>query len=191
MGWAHAATVRIKDAAGEERGWATQPAAPRHRLGGKLALNRLKQRGLENGLMLTAVNLAPVDDLADIEAVLEQMRERAHAKAAPADGAAIREPPRLAADASMSEVVGQRSHRAKFQVALKDRANRLGLGRDDHDLLVRGHIAERDRAADPQPLALRGRDLVAHPLPDQLALELGKGQEHIEREPPHAGAGVE
>jgi hypothetical protein len=52
-------------------------------------------------------------------------------------------------------------------------------------------IAERDRAADPNSLALGGRDLVAHPLPDQLALELGKGQQHIEREPPHAGAGVE
>jgi hypothetical protein len=38
--------------------------------------------------MLTAVNLAPVDDLADIEAVLEQMGQRAHAKAAPAHGAA-------------------------------------------------------------------------------------------------------
>ena len=46
--------------------------------------------GIENGLVLTTVNLAPVDHLADIEAVLEQMGERAHAKAAPADGAAVR-----------------------------------------------------------------------------------------------------
>jgi hypothetical protein len=38
---------------------------------------------------------------------------------------------------------------------------------------------------------LGGRDLIPHPLPDQLALELGKGQQHVEREPPHAGAGVE
>jgi hypothetical protein len=29
------------------------------------------------------------------------------------------------------------------------------------------------------------RDLVAHPLADQLALELGKGQQHVERQPPH------
>ena len=36
----------------------------------------------------------------------------------------------------------------------------------------------------PQP-----RDLVAYPLPDQLPFELGKGQQNIEREPPHAGAG--
>ena len=40
--------------------------------------------------MLAAVNLAPVNHLADIEAVLEQMGERAHAEAAPADRAAVR-----------------------------------------------------------------------------------------------------
>src|SRR5215211_4938124 len=116
MGWAHAATVRIKDAAGEERGWATQPAAPRHRLGGKLALHRRKQRGIENGLVFTAVNGATVDHLADIEAVLEQMRERAHAKAAPTDGAAVRSPPQLAADPLAVEVLLKRAHRAELQI---------------------------------------------------------------------------
>ena len=90
MGWAHAVAVRIEDAAGQERGWATQPAAPCHRLGGKLALHRRKQRGIDNGLMFTAVNGATVDHFADVEAVLEEMRECAHAKAASTDGAAVR-----------------------------------------------------------------------------------------------------
>ena len=40
-------------------------------------------------------------------------------------------------------------------------------------------------------LAFGGRDLVAHPLADHLALELGKGEHHVEREPAHAGNGVE
>jgi hypothetical protein len=40
------------------------------------------------------------------------------------------------------------------------------------------------------PLRLEAA-IFAHPLPDQLPLELGKGQQHIEREPPHAGAGIE
>ena len=68
----------------------------------------------------------------------------------------------------------QRAHRAQLQIARKDRADRLGLGRDHHDLLVDRRIAERDRTPDPNALALGGRDLVAHPLPDQLPLELGK-----------------
>jgi hypothetical protein len=60
---AHAVAVRIKDAAGQKRGWAPQPAAPRHRLGRKLGLHRRKQRGIENGLVFTTVNGAPVSAL--------------------------------------------------------------------------------------------------------------------------------
>src|SRR5262249_37677620 len=86
MGWAHAVAANVKKPSAQNRGGAPQPAAARYRLGRKFALHRLKQRGFENGLMLRAVNLAPVDDLADIEAVLEQMGERAHAKALAADG---------------------------------------------------------------------------------------------------------
>src|SRR3989304_5705788 len=52
-------------------------------------------------------------------------------------------------------------------------------------------VAERNRPPDPNAHELGGRDLVAHPLADHLALELGEGQEHVEREPAHAGGGVE
>src|SRR5947209_1960148 len=62
VGRAHAVAVLIKDA-GQERGRAPQPATPRHRLGRKLALYRRKQHAVENGLMLTAVNMAPIDHL--------------------------------------------------------------------------------------------------------------------------------
>src|SRR5258707_13730498 len=57
---------------------------------GTLSLSRRKQRGIENWLVLTAVNVATVDHLANIEAVLEEMRERANSEAAPADDAAVR-----------------------------------------------------------------------------------------------------
>src|SRR6266567_3977609 len=100
---------------------------------------------IENGLVLTAVNVAPVDHLADIEAVLEQMRERAHAEAASAARAAVRKPPRLAADPPAAEVVGKRTDGAKRKIPPKDRADRFGLGRRHHDLLVHRRIAERDR----------------------------------------------
>src|SRR5262249_57423394 len=47
--------------------------------------------------------------LADIEAVLEQMGERPHAKAPPADGPAVRQPPRLAANSPAIEILRQRA----------------------------------------------------------------------------------
>ena len=53
------------------------------------------------------MDLAPVDHLADIEAVLEQVRERPHAKAPAADGLAVRQPPRLAAYSLPIEVLRQ------------------------------------------------------------------------------------
>src|SRR5438034_11608934 len=164
----------VKQAPAQDRGRAPEPAAPRHRLGRKLGLHRRKQRGIDNGLVLTAVNLAPVDDLADIEAVLEQISERPHAKAPAADGATVRAPPRLAPDSPPIEVLCQLADRAKLQIAGKDRTNGLSLGFDHKDLLVHRRIAERYRATDPNALALGGRDLVPHPLPNELAFELAK-----------------
>src|SRR5262245_57983445 len=124
--------------------------------------------------MLTAVNTATIDHLADIEAVLEEMRERAHAKAAAADNAAVRQPPLLAANSPPIEVLRQRAEGAEHEIAGKDGLHHFGLGRDHHELLVHSRIAERDRTSDPNALALGGGDLVAHPLPDQLPFELGK-----------------
>ena len=89
--------VPLKKAPAQERDRTPQPGAPRHRLIGKLALHRRKQPTIENGLVLAAVNLAPVDDLADIKAVLET-RERPYPKPSATDGATVRQPPRLAAD---------------------------------------------------------------------------------------------
>src|SRR5207248_3931650 len=106
------------------------------------------------GLVFTAVHGAPVDHLADIEAVLEQVRERAHAKVDPADGAAVRKPPRLAADPPAIEFRLKRAHRAELQIACKDRADRLCLGRHHTDLLVHRGITERDRPPTQIPLRL-------------------------------------
>jgi hypothetical protein len=52
-------------------------------------------------------------------------------------------------------------------------------------------IAEGRHAAHPHPLPLRGSDLVADALADDLALELGKEQVHIQGQPPYPGRWVE
>ena len=41
------------------------------------------------------------------------------------------------------------------------------------------------------PLLAGGRELVADALADHLALELGEGEQDVERQPPHRGGGVE
>jgi len=45
--------------------------------------------------------------------------------------------------------------------------------------------------ANPESLALGRCDLDPDPLGGDLALELGKGQQHIERQPAYGGRGVE
>jgi len=100
-------------------------------------------------------------------------------------------PPRLAADPSAVEIVCQRANRAELEIAREDDPDRLRLGWDHHDLLIHCRVAKRDRPPDPNALALGGGNLVPHPLPNQLPFELGKRQQDIEREPAHAGAGVE
>src|SRR6266446_7464078 len=174
VGWAHAVATSVKKAPAQDGGRAPQPAAPRARLGRKLGLHRREQGTIHNRRLFAAMDLAPVDNLADIEAVLEQMGERPHAKALPADGPAVRQPPRLAANSPPIEILRQRADGAKLEIARKDRANRRSLGWYHEDLLVHRRIAERHRAADPKAFALGGSDLVAHSLPDQLAFELGK-----------------
>jgi hypothetical protein len=63
--------------------------------------------------------------------------------------------------------------------------------RHDGELLGRAPIAEGNRTADPKPFAFRSGDLVSDPFADDLALELGKGEQHVEGEPPRARGRVE
>jgi hypothetical protein len=62
---------------------------------------------------------------------------------------------------------------------------------DDAQGALLDSVAQRDYAAHPNPLFLRSGDLVPDPLAGDLPLELGEGQQHIERQPSHAGRGVE
>ena len=69
--------------------------------------------------------------------------------------------------------------------------DRLGLVRNDCDLSILGLVAQGNHTANPKALAFGGPDLVADALGGDLSFELGKGQQDIEREPPHRGRGVE
>ncbi len=82
------------------------------------------------------VNPTAVHDLADVEPVLEQMRQRTDAEADAATHAAIEPDSRLGPDAAPVEVLDQGSHRAEVEIAPEDGPDRLGLLGYHHDLLV-------------------------------------------------------
>ena len=62
---------------------------------------------------------------------------------------------------------------------------------NDDQLAVLDRVAERRHTAHPHPLLLRSGDLVADAFAGHLALELGKGQQHVERQAAHRGRRVE
>src|SRR5204863_2401488 len=83
------------------------------------------------------------------------------------------------------------AHAAEFPIKCEDTAYSLGLGGIDDERALARVIAERHVAAHPHAFLLRGGDLVADPFAGDLALELGKRQQHVERQPPHRACGVE
>ena len=57
----------------------------------KFGLHGLEQIEVQNGLMLSLMGLAAIDDLADIKSVLEQVGERPDAPAFGLDGLPVRQ----------------------------------------------------------------------------------------------------
>jgi hypothetical protein len=53
---------------------------------------------------------------------------------------------------------------------------------DDVQSAILDPIAQRNHAAHPHPLLLRSGDLVPNPLARDLPLELGEGQQHVQRQ---------
>src|ERR1700736_3354568 len=76
------------------------------------------------------------------------------------------------------------AHAAELTIESKDAAHGLALGRVDDERALACIIAQRHIAAHPHALLLRCGDLVANAFAGDLPLELGKGQQHIERNAP-------
>src|ERR1700757_1303440 len=132
-----------------------------------------------------------MNDLAEIGAFLQHQVERAARKWLAADEATGSARPRFALDAAGVELLLHQPNRAEFGIAAEDRAHDLRLAVDDNELAILYPIAERRDAAHPHPLLLRGGDLVADALANDLALELGKRQQHIEGQAPHRRRRIE
>ena len=91
----------------------------------------------------------------------------------------------LASDVFVAEVSDQRIDTAEFEVSPVDQPDAFGFVFDDGNLAVLHLIAEGQGTADPEALSFGGCNLVLYPLGGDLPLELGKGQQHVERQPPH------
>src|SRR6266849_1481315 len=170
----HSVAAVVENAAHQNGGRVYDTHMPFPGIFGQPGLDGVERGAVEDRLMLAGMDLAPVRDVADVEAVLEEMRQGADAISPAPHRPADREGAHLRDDVPSAKFLGQGSDRAAFEIEPEHGADRLGLLGYDDQLLADAGIAERDRAAHPNALALRGRDLVPDPLPDDLPLELRK-----------------
>src|SRR3954468_16157995 len=101
--------------------------------------------------------------------------------------------PLLGGPASGTYLAQGLGHSGAAGAERKDLPDLLGFGWiHDQPSSFRSHIvAEHRGAADPLAFAACRRQLIARSLPNDLALELRKREQDIEREPAHGGAGIE
>src|SRR5712671_5108011 len=155
------------------------------RIGCELVPNSGPALIVDQGRLLTAVEFTLVSYVAGVNWVREQGVEMTAREGFAAAPGAIR---CRAAFRPKPETVGRLldpAHAAELTIESEDAAYRLGIGRVDDERALACVIAQRHIAAHPHALFLRGGDLVADAFTGDLALELGKGQQHIERQAAH------
>ena len=165
--------------------------------------DRLVQAGPDDGLGpvlgVGQVRAAGVDDLADVDRVgQDAVQERVGpgtppVRALPAAG------PTPGRQPLGVERLRDREQRAVLEVHGVDPPHDRRLLRHDADDPVlgvgipqhRSPVPERGLPDDEEPLAHGRADLVPDAFTRHLALELGEGEEHVQRQPTHRGRGVE
>ena len=81
--------------------------------------------------------------------------------------------------------------RSEFYIESEDLVDGVGLYPVSHQSSVIGIVSQGHRPTHPHALLLGGRDLVADTLGRDLTFELGKGEQHVQRQAPHRVGGVE
>src|SRR6202011_5988459 len=162
----HAVAVAIKHHAGEEAGLARSSAAlAPGSIAGKLLLNGIPQWLIDDRRVLATMELALVNDLAAIGAVLQHLVERAARKRLPAHEPPGSARPRLTFDPARFELRLQQSDRAEFGIAPENQTNGIRLAVDRDELVVLHSIAERRHPPPPPPPLFFGGGLFTHALP--------------------------
>ncbi|HEY3447291.1 MAG TPA: hypothetical protein VGK67_13040 [Myxococcales bacterium] len=148
---------------------------------------------IDDGLVLSGVELVEVAHLADVRLVEQHAVDRALVERLPADLVARCRDPLLRSIALGVHHLEGFQERALVQVDLEHVADDLGLGFvHDEPLPLLLDVVSKDRlAAAPSAVLLRGGDLVARPLTDDLALVLSEREQEVQHQLPLRGCRVE
>lgn len=152
------------------------PVVGRHEL-----VHLLPQPLVDDGLVLALEQFAAMAHLADVGDVVEEL----------VYGDGLPWLPGLLRDSGLVEFPADELRGLRLPVSPEDAPHGLGLFGDDHQAAVGDPVAEGDASAHPHSLLLRGRELVADALGDDLALVLREGDENVDHHAPGAGGRVD
>ena len=167
------------------------PVVRWHTVLGEHGLHGIPERFVNDRSMLPGVGVALMRCFSTVGPVLQQKIKSALREPLIAVFRTVGPHAPLAPDACSVEFHLQSPYRFEPKVASVNIVDRSSLGLVDDELAVFRVVTERHRATHPHALLLGGGDLVANSLADQLTLELGEGEQDIQRQPPHAGRGIE
>jgi len=171
---AHQVAAIIEEKAGEEGRRARLPHLASDRPILELRLHGLEQLLIDDRLLFAGMDFAPIDDFADVEAVLEEVGQRPHHEAGRIDRAAVTADTGPWPHTTSMKIFDQQSDRAECKVAAEDGSDMVSLFLDDDELLGNAPVTERHGSADPEALSFGGGDLVADTLTDHFSFELGE-----------------
>src|ERR1700734_2461407 len=118
----------------------------------QLGLNGLKQLVVDDGFLFPLQDLALEGNLADIEAIAQQVGERTAGKGNAADLFSRSKIPNLCDDPSLAQIGHEQVEAAELDVTAEDCSDPVGLGLVDGYPSILRVVTERGHPADPQPL---------------------------------------
>jgi len=154
-------------------------------------LHSLPKLVRHNRFVLPRITFLLVADLSDMNRIRQQFIQGSAREAAPSRLDTLLRDPDLRYDSALVEFPAELPDAAKFQVTLIDVPDRVGFGRIDDQPTLANLISQRRNPPHPHALALGGCNFVADTLSGDLPLELGEGEQHVQRQPAHRGGGVE
>src|ERR1700676_4281843 len=112
-------------------------------------------------------------------------------KPIPARWFAVPRDPDFRSDAAAIQIFHQEPDGPEFQIAAEDSHYLLCLRLIDLEAAINHVVAKWDQTTHPHSLLLGSGDLVPDPFAGHLALELGEGQQDVERQASHRCRRVE
>lgn len=160
-------------------------------IGGQDRMDAVPQFAADDRRMFGLVPLLLVPQLAKLCPVAEELVDVPLVDRSAVAGLAVLRGPRLRSHAIQFQLLDQRRTGAKFDEALKDVPDELGLALVRYQPPVLDVIAQRWHAAHPHAFALAGCDLVADAFARDLTFELREGQQDVQHQPSHGCRRVE